>query len=132
MERLTIQLREKTKESIEQEASEYDGSASEYVRRLIRHGREYDGMEAQLESQKAEIAELESQLQEQEQEQLRSDIITQVQSAQGEISEVESQVEQHRQVEERIEALHERIQEIGAKTTPPWPIRWYRWFQNND
>ena len=78
----------------------------------------------------AEIAELESQLQEQEQ--LRSDIITQVQSAQGEISEVESQVEQHRQVEERIEALHERIQEIGAKTTPPWPIRWYRWFQNND
>lgn len=42
MKPLTIRLDEDTKESLEDEADEYDRSVSEHVRVLIEHGREYD------------------------------------------------------------------------------------------
>ena len=62
MEPLTIRIREETKESIEGEASEYGVSASEYVRELIRKGREYDELRDRLEAREERIEELEEQL----------------------------------------------------------------------
>lgn len=62
MEPLTIRIQADTKESLESEADEYGISVSEYVRRLIRDGREYDDLKARLEAREDRISELESQL----------------------------------------------------------------------
>jgi len=62
MEPLTIRIREGTKESIEGEASEYGVSVSEYVRELIRKGREHDELRDRLEAREERIEELEEQL----------------------------------------------------------------------
>jgi TolA-binding protein len=62
MEPLTIRIREDTKESLDEEATEYGVSVSEYVRELIEKGREYDDLQERLESREDRINELESQL----------------------------------------------------------------------
>jgi DNA repair exonuclease SbcCD ATPase subunit len=62
MEPLTIRIREETKESLKDEAGEYDVSVSEYVRDLIEKGREYDDLRARLEAREDRIEELEGQL----------------------------------------------------------------------
>jgi DNA repair exonuclease SbcCD ATPase subunit len=62
MEPLTIRIREDTRESLEEEAAEYDVSVSEYVRQLIEKGREYDDLADRLDSREERIAELEAQL----------------------------------------------------------------------
>lgn len=62
MEPLTIRIQADTKESLEEEADEYDISVSEYVRRLIEKGREYDELADRLETREERIDELEKQL----------------------------------------------------------------------
>jgi DNA repair exonuclease SbcCD ATPase subunit len=62
MKPLTIRIHEDTKQSLEEEAAEYDVSVSEYVRQLIEKGREYDDLADRLDSREERIAELESQL----------------------------------------------------------------------
>jgi len=62
MEPLTIRIHEDTKKSLQEEADEYDISVSEYVRRLISDGREYEELQAELESKQERIRQLESQL----------------------------------------------------------------------
>ena len=62
MEPLTIRIRAETKESLDEEADEYDVSVSEYVRELIRKGREYDELAERLDAREDRIEELESQL----------------------------------------------------------------------
>lgn len=62
MEPLTIRIQEDTKESLESEADESDVSVSEYVRRLIRKGREYDGLETEVDAKQDRIRQLEEQL----------------------------------------------------------------------
>jgi DNA repair exonuclease SbcCD ATPase subunit len=62
MEPLTIRIRQDTKQSLEDEAAEYDVSVSEYVRQLIEKGREYDDLADRLDSREERIAELESEL----------------------------------------------------------------------
>jgi L-lysine 2,3-aminomutase len=59
---LTIRIREETKESLEEEADEYDVSVSEYVRDLIDKGREYDEIKDRLEAREDRIEELEEYL----------------------------------------------------------------------
>ncbi|MEZ3172748.1 ribbon-helix-helix protein, CopG family [Halorubrum sp. RMP-47] len=62
MEPITIRIQEDTKESLESEADEYDVSVSEYIRRLIRKGREYDDLEAEVDAKQDRIRQLEEQL----------------------------------------------------------------------
>jgi DNA repair exonuclease SbcCD ATPase subunit len=62
MEPITIRIQADTKESLEREANEHDVSVSEYVRRLIEKGREYDDLADRLEAREDRISELESQL----------------------------------------------------------------------
>lgn len=62
MDPLTIRVREETKESLQEEADEYDVSVSERVRTLIERGREYDEVVERLEAREDRIAELEDQL----------------------------------------------------------------------
>jgi DNA repair exonuclease SbcCD ATPase subunit len=62
MQPLTIRIHEDTKQSLEEEAAEYDVSVSEYVRQLIEKGREYDDLADRLDSREERIAELEAQL----------------------------------------------------------------------
>jgi chromosome segregation ATPase len=62
MEPMTIRIRKDTKKSLESEADEYDVSVSEYIRRLIDKGREYDELEERLAAREERIEELESQL----------------------------------------------------------------------
>jgi predicted nucleic acid-binding Zn-ribbon protein len=62
MEPLTIRIQEDTKESLESEADESDVSVSEYVRRLIRKGREYDDLETEVDAKQDRIRQLEEQL----------------------------------------------------------------------
>lgn len=62
MEPLTIRIQSKTKESLEEEADEYDVSVSEHVRNLIEQGREYDELADRLAAREDRIEELESQL----------------------------------------------------------------------
>jgi chromosome segregation ATPase len=62
MEPLTIRIRKGIKESLESEADEYDVSVSEYVRELIRKGREHDELRERLEAREERIEELEEQL----------------------------------------------------------------------
>jgi len=62
MEPLTIRVQEETKESLESEADEYGVSVSEYVRRLLEKGRDYDDLDDRLESREERIETLESQL----------------------------------------------------------------------
>jgi phage shock protein A len=101
MEPLTIRIQEDTKKSLEEEAAEYDVSVSEYIRRLIDKGREYDELEERLESREARIDELEAQL-------------------------------AHRsEIEEKVEALPDKINEANAEPDPPWPIRWYHYFRSD-
>lgn len=102
MEPLTIRIQAETKESLEAEADEYDVSVSEYVRRLIRKGREYDELADRLESREARIEELESQL------------------------------ARRSEIEEKVEALPDKIRETQNEPAPPWPIRWYQYFTKDD
>jgi antitoxin component of RelBE/YafQ-DinJ toxin-antitoxin module len=62
MEPMTIRIQDETKESLEEAASEYGVSVSEYVRELIQQGREYDDLRDRLESREARIEELEEEL----------------------------------------------------------------------
>lgn len=101
MEPLTIRIQPETKESLESEADEYDVSVSEYVRRLIRKGREYDELAERLETREARIDELEAQL------------------------------ARRSEIEEKVEALPDKIRETQTEPAPPWPIRWYRWFRKD-
>jgi predicted RNase H-like nuclease (RuvC/YqgF family) len=64
MEPLTIRVRKETKESLEEEASEYGISVSEYVRGLIAKGREYDDLHDRLDAREDRVEELEEQLRE--------------------------------------------------------------------
>ena len=103
MEPLTIRIPEDLKESLDAEADEYDVSTSEYVRRLIRQGREYDDLQDRLETREARIDELEEQL------------------------------ARRSQIEDKIENLPDKIREPDDDDpSPPWPVRWYRWFRNDD
>ena len=102
MEPLTIRIQEDTKKSLEEEAAEYNVSVSEYIRRLIDKGREYDELEERLESREARIDELEAQL------------------------------ARRSEIEEKVEALPDKLREVESKPAPPWPVRWYRWFRRDD
>jgi len=102
MEPLTIRIPEELKESLDDEAAEYDVSTSEYVRRLIRKGREYDELAARLETREERIDELEAQL------------------------------ARRSEIEEKVEALPDKLREVESKPAPPWPVRWYRWFRRDD
>lgn len=102
MEPLTIRIPEDLKESLDTEADEYDVSTSEYVRRLIRQGREYDDLQDRLETREARIDQLEEQL------------------------------ARRSQIEDKIENLPDKIREPDDDPSPPWPVRWYRWFRNDD
>jgi DNA repair exonuclease SbcCD ATPase subunit len=62
MEPLTIRIQEETKKTLEDEAGEYNVSVSEYIRRLIDQGREYDRIREKLASREDRITQLESQL----------------------------------------------------------------------
>jgi len=98
MEPLTIRVRGETKESLEEEADEYDVSVSEYVRELIEKGREYGELEDRLQSREERVKELEEQL------------------------------ARRSQIEERVDELAIEFREERANVDPPWPVRWYRWF----
>jgi predicted RNase H-like nuclease (RuvC/YqgF family) len=87
MEPLTIRVREKTKESLEEEAAEYDVSVSEYVRELIEKGREHDDLRERLESREKRIEELETQLTE------RSRVEEKIEDLPDKIRDVESYTE---------------------------------------
>ena len=101
MQPLTIRIPEDLKESLDSEAAEHDVSTSEYVRRLIDKGREYDELQERLESKQARIEELETQL------------------------------TRRSQIEEKVEALPDKIRETDAEPAPPWPVRWYRWLRRD-
>ena len=101
MQPLTIRIPEDLKESLDAEAAEYDVSTSEYVRQLIDKGREYDELQERLESKQARIEELETQL------------------------------TRRSQIEEKVEALPDKIRETDAEPAPPWPVRWYRWLRRD-
>ena len=101
MKPLTIRIPEDLKESLDAEAAEHDVSTSEYVRQLIDKGREYDELQERLESKQARIEELETQL------------------------------TRRSQIEEKVEALPDKIRETDAEPAPPWPVRWYRWFRRD-
>jgi septal ring factor EnvC (AmiA/AmiB activator) len=102
MDPLTIRIPEETRESLESEADEHDVSVSEYVRRLIRKGREYDELAARLDAREARIDELEAQL------------------------------ARRSQLEEKVEALPDKIRDVDAEPAPPWPVRWYRWIRRDE
>ena len=101
MQPLTIRIPEDLKESLDSEAAEHDVSTSEYVRRLIDKGREDDELQERLESKQARIEELETQL------------------------------TRRSQIEEKVEALPDKIRETDAEPAPPWPVRWYRWLRRD-
>jgi chromosome segregation ATPase len=84
MEPLTIRVQADTKESLAEEAAEYDVSVSEYVRQLLEKGREYDDLAERLEARESRIDELESQL------------------------------SRRSQIEEKIEALPDKVREADT------------------
>ena len=55
MKATTVRIPENTKDSIDSEASEYDLSTSEYIRKLIEYGREYYGEEEYIAELEAEV-----------------------------------------------------------------------------
>lgn len=59
---ITIRIQENTKKSVDEEAEEYDLSTSEYLRKLIDKGRDYDDLEEQLQAKRQRIDDLERQL----------------------------------------------------------------------
>jgi len=101
MEPLTIRIPEELKESLDAEADEHDVSTSEYVRRLIDKGREYDELQERVESREARIEDLETQL------------------------------ARRSQIEDKIESLPDKIRESDSEPTPPWPVRWYQWLRRD-
>jgi Arc/MetJ-type ribon-helix-helix transcriptional regulator len=101
MEPLTIRIPADLKESLDTEADEYDVSTSEYVRRLIRQGREYDDLQDRLDTREARIDELEEQL------------------------------ARRSQIEDKIENLPDKIREPDDEPPAPWPVRWYRWIRQD-
>jgi predicted nuclease with TOPRIM domain len=97
MQPLTIRIPEDLKESLDSEAAEHDVSTSEYVRRLIDKGREYDELQERLESKQARIEELETQL------------------------------TRRSQIEEKVEALPDKIRDVEpAPPWPVRWYRWIR------
>lgn len=99
MEPLTIRLQEDLKETIQGEADEYGVSVSEYVRELIRKGREYDDLEAELQGRRERIEELEEQL------------------------------ARRSQIEEQVDELALELREHREEPAAPWPVRWVRWWR---
>lgn len=102
MEPLTIRIPEDMRESLDTEAGDADVSTSEYVRQLIRKGREYDELAERLDAKEARIDDLETQL------------------------------ARRSQLEEKVEALPDKIRDVEAEPDPPWPIRWYQYFTRDD
>jgi TolA-binding protein len=100
MEPLTIRIREKTKESLDEEAAVYDVSVSEYVRELIEKGREYDELEDRLQSKEDRIDQLETQL------------------------------ASRSHIEEKIEELPAKVREAESEPDAPFFIQWYQWFRD--
>lgn len=93
MEPLTIRVRQETKKSLQDAADEYDVSVSEYVRELIEKGSEYDDLRGRLDAREERIEDLEEQL------------------------------ARRSKIEEKIDTLAKREEEL----VPPWPVRWARW-----
>lgn len=84
MEPITIRIHTDTKQSLEDEAAEYNISVSEYVRRLIEKGREYDKLQDRLDAREDRINELETQL------------------------------SRRSQIEEKVEALPDQIRDVSS------------------
>lgn len=99
MQPVTIRLRADLKESLEEEAGECGVSFSEYVRELIDRGREYEELEAEIDSRRARIEELEEQL------------------------------ARRSQIEERVDELALEVREGRESVDAPWPVRWVRWWR---
>ena len=102
MEPLTIRIREDLKKSLESEADEYDVSVSEYIRRLIDKGREYDELEERLAAREERIEELESQLRK------RSNIEDKIEDLPDKIREADSYTERRQRKMDRA-TLTQRI-----------------------
>ncbi len=99
MEPLTIRIQADTKKSLEDEAAEYDVSVSEYVRRLIEKGREYDDLAARLDAREDRIAELEDQLRR------RSDVEEKIEALPDKIREAESYQERRQRALDRASVV---------------------------
>ncbi len=99
MEPLTIRIQADTKKSLEDEAAEYDVSVSEYVRRLIEKGREYDDLAAHLDAREDHIAELEGQLRR------RSDVEEKIEALPDKIREAESYQERRQRALDRASVV---------------------------
>ena len=100
MEPLTIRIREAEKESLEETATEYDVSVSEYVRTLIEQGREYEDLVERLERREDRIEQLEEQL------------------------------AKRSQIEEKVDVLAKRVDDSDQTTNAPFPVRWWCWWRS--
>jgi Arc/MetJ-type ribon-helix-helix transcriptional regulator len=102
MPRITVTISESLDEYLEEESGD-DGefdSKSEVMRHLAERGREADDLEREL-----EIAE-------------------------NRIDELREQMKHREQVEEKVDVLAKRLEDQEQSGTPPFPVRWWRWWQN--
>lgn len=91
MEPLTIRIRAETKEALEDAAAEADVSVSEHVRTLLERGREYDRLQTEADRLEDRLA-----------------------AKEDRIAELEEQLARRSQIEEKIEALPDKVR--GAQT----------------
>ena len=110
MEPLTIRVREKTKESLEEEAAEYDVSVSEYVRELIEKGREHDDLRDRLDEREDEHERRLDELRAEHEEEV-ADLRDRVDAREERIETLEEQLARRSQIEEKVDVLAERVEE---------------------
>jgi len=100
MRNVTIRLRQDLIDSLDDEADDRDVSRSEYIRQILDDRHEVDELRDRLDAREARIDELEEQL------------------------------ARRSQIGEKVDTLAKRVDEQDTDATPPFPIRWYRWFRS--
>lgn len=99
----TIRLRDELVETLDEEADERGVSRSEYVREILQNRHRADELQAEVETLRDRLDE--------RAERVRA---------------LEQQLARRSNIEEKIEELPEKVRE---DPTPPWPVRWYKWFR---
>jgi Arc/MetJ-type ribon-helix-helix transcriptional regulator len=100
METITFRIPESLLESIDDEADEYGVSRSEYIRRLIERGREYERVRQEM------------------------------RITQNKLEEARDQMKHRDQLEQKVDVLAKRIEEREETALAPFPIRWFRWWRS--
>jgi Ribbon-helix-helix protein, copG family. len=112
MKNVTVRLRKRVIDQLDNEADEIGVSRSQYVRDILDNRHRADRLQDYLQAREERIETLEDRLE----------------SREERIETLEEQLAQRSELEGKVEDLPEKIRD-SDEPDPPFPIKWLRWWQ---